>query len=96
MNQYTLFRTAYSTRLTWDDFKKALIRLNVLESIMEGSEGTGKEIWIKAVRARSKAVGFTGRICLNRDQKDMLEAVYYTDESLDSIEREALEYYINR
>lgn len=94
MKRYTFKDgTVVTTKLNAKEMVKRMDRLNLLRVITEGfTEGVGRGICEKALRAYNKLNGFTGIIKLTYTEKEFLDYML-EDKFLDDEDREVIKFY---
>jgi len=94
MKRYTCTDgTVVTTKLTYNEMVKRMNRLDSLRVITEGfTEGVGRGICEKALRAYNKLEGFTGIIRLTYTEKEFLDYML-EDKYLDDVERKVIRLY---
>lgn len=94
MRKYTFKDgTVVTTKLSSKEMIKRMDRLNLLRVITEGfTEGVGRGICEKALRAYNKLNGFTGIIRLTYTEKEFLDYML-EDKFLDDEDREVIKFY---
>jgi hypothetical protein len=85
--------TVVTTKLSAKEMVKRMDRLDALRVLTEGfTEGVGRGICEKALRAYNKLNGFTGVIRLTYTEKEFLDYML-EDDYLDDEEREVIKFY---
>lgn len=94
MKRYTFEDgTVVTTKLSAKEMVKRMDRLDDLRVITEGfTEGVGRGICEKALRAYNKLNGFTGIIRLTYTEKEFLDYML-EDKFLDNEDREVIKFY---
>lgn len=85
--------TVVTTKLSPLEISKRMDRLDTLRVLTENyTEGVGRGICEKALRAYNKLNGFTGIIRLTQVEKEFLDYML-EDNFLDDVDRETIKYY---
>jgi len=94
MRKYTFNDgTVVTTKLSSKEMVKRMDRLDTLRVLTEGfTEGVGRGICEKALRAYNKLNGFTGIIRLTQIEKEFLDYML-EDNTLDEEEIETIKFY---
>lgn len=94
MRKYTFKDgTIVTTKLSSLEISKRMDRLDTLRVLTEGfTEGVGRGICEKALRAYNKLNGFTGIIRLTYTEKEFLDYML-EDKFLDDEDREVIKFY---
>lgn len=90
---YGIVTTPLTTKLNISEVKERRDRLNNLRVLTEGfTEGVGRGICEKTLRAYNKLEGFTGIIRLTQVEKEFLDYML-EDNCLDDEDREVIKFY---
>lgn len=94
MKKYTFKDgTVVTTKLSVKEMVKRMDRLDTLRILTEGfTDGVGRKICEKSLKAYNKLNGFTGIIRLTQIEKEFLDYML-EDKFLDDEDREVIKFY---